>query len=271
MTAERRVERLEASLTPVQRVVAWIDEAHASGCLSAYVDSLLDQPPDAYPINRLAREAADAVRSGSRRRTEEVETAVRTAVRATVFRFELVMRINTVAHDMLVLETLHYTVSASQAALLAMEVREEPRAARDHLRRLATLRDFAASRADELVAAGQARSVVEARYLDGRPALFPDDAQRWRETLACASELVVMIERLAELDGVEPATSPPREGDQTRVASLVAELVEPAKVTALEKLDEGQRAFTIATAWLRDWVLSSRDVIDDSTPAESTL
>jgi hypothetical protein len=36
-----------------------------------------------------------------------------------------------------------------------------------------------------------------------------------------------------------------------RTTELVANLVEPSKATALEKLGEGDRALGIATAWLR--------------------
>jgi hypothetical protein len=36
-----------------------------------------------------------------------------------------------------------------------------------------------------------------------------------------------------------------------RTTEFVADLVEPAKAAALDKLDEGQRALGIATAWLR--------------------
>jgi hypothetical protein len=35
------------------------------------------------------------------------------------------------------------------------------------------------------------------------------------------------------------------------VNALIADLVEPAKVTALEQLGEGQRALGIATSWVR--------------------
>ena len=35
------------------------------------------------------------------------------------------------------------------------------------------------------------------------------------------------------------------------VDRLIDDIVEPAKVVALEKLDEGRRAFSIATRWLR--------------------
>jgi hypothetical protein len=56
--------------------------------------------------------------------------------------------------------------------------------------------------------------------------------------------------RLAELDGVGsdlddgPAVA-------ARVPALLADLVEPAKVTALEKLGEGERAIRIATGRVR--------------------
>lgn len=35
---------------------------------------------------------------------------------------------------------------------------------------------------------------------------------------------------------------------------LVADFVEPARATALEKLDEGRQALTIATGWLHSKV-----------------
>jgi hypothetical protein len=59
-----------------------------------------------------------------------------------------------------------------------------------------------------------------------------------------------MADRLAELDGVvsdlddEAAVA-------ARVQEILTDLVEPAKVTALEKLGEGERAIRIATGWLR--------------------
>ena len=57
--------------------------------------------------------------------------------------------------------------------------------------------------------------------------------------------------RLAELDGVPPAEPPGLDAAAARVTELVADLVEPAKTTALEKLDEGRQALATATGWLR--------------------
>jgi hypothetical protein len=168
MTAERRVAKLEAALTPTQRVLAWVDEAHASGGLSEYVDSLLDQPADVFPANRLAREAAEAARAGRRGRTADVDTEVLRAVRGTHFRFQLVLRINVVAHDMIERETLVYAALIGQLAALASEGRKERLTDAQRRRLLETLRGFTASRVSQLAAAQDARSIAETRYLAGR-------------------------------------------------------------------------------------------------------
>ena len=60
-----------------------------------------------------------------------------------------------------------------------------------------------------------------------------------------------MAVRLAELDGVPPAVPGDPEALSRRPTELVADLVEPAKSAALDKLGEGQRALGIANAWLR--------------------
>lgn len=105
----RQVQGLEASLTPTQRVVAWLDEIHSFGDLESYTRALLDQPPEAQPIDRLAGSAARAARAALRGRPAEVvEPAVRKALRATVFRFELVLQANVKAHERLDRESLVY-------------------------------------------------------------------------------------------------------------------------------------------------------------------
>lgn len=63
--------------------------------------------------------------------------------------------------------------------------------------------------------------------------------------------LGVLAIRMAELDGVEPAAPPGSEAVSARAGELLADLVEPAKSTALEKLGEDERALSIAVGWLR--------------------
>jgi len=63
--------------------------------------------------------------------------------------------------------------------------------------------------------------------------------------------IAAMAVRLAELDGVPPALASDPDAASARTTELVADLVEPAKADALEKLGEGERAFGIANEWLR--------------------
>jgi len=272
VTVARRLAALETSLSPTGRILAWLDEAHAFGSLSAYVDSLLDQPPEAFSINRLAHDAASAARLDlSRKPAEVVDAAVRRALRATIFRFDLVIRINVVAHELIDREALLYLVFAGQLGLLVSADRAERRSDPTHLRRMAQCRDLTALRVAELVAAQEARSSAERRYLDGHPALFPDGVDHWVERLRLAEELAVMADRIAELDGVPPAAPADPDALATRAAVLAADLVEPARAAALEKLDEGGQALTIATAWLRSKLEPLPAVTDpDGLPPAAT-
>jgi hypothetical protein len=103
----------------------------------------------------------------------------------------------------------------------------------------------------ELRAAQEARATVEARYLAGHTALFPDAVEAWDAQLRSTDAIADLACRLAELDGVPPAEPPDPEAASARVTELVADLVEPAKTTALEKLGEGEQAQRIAIGWLR--------------------
>jgi hypothetical protein len=120
-----------------------------------------------------------------------------------------------------------------------------------YLERFATLRGLLLFRVAELRAAQEARGIVEARYLGGHTALFPDAVQAWDAQLTSTQTIADVACRLAVLDAVPPAEPADPDAVSARVTELVADLVEPAKTTALEKLGEGERAQSIATAWLR--------------------
>jgi hypothetical protein len=265
VTAERRLAKVEAALTPTQRVLAWLDEAHSWGTLSAYVDSLLDKSPDDFPINRLADDAATATRAALRGKpAEAMGAAVRKAVLATVFRFHLVLRINVVTHETIDRETLIYVAMAGQLALLGREDGPDRLTDEGYLRRLAMCRDITMSRVDHWLALQQARSMAEERYLEGRAAVFPDTAADEAERLKRSMELAVMADATAELDGLAPFEPAEPEAITAQAGVLVADLVEPARVTTLEQFDEGRRGLEIATAWLRS---KASRAVDDRDPA----
>jgi hypothetical protein len=252
MTVARRLDALETSLTPTGRVIAWLEEAHAYRSLSGYVDYLLDQPAEAFPINRLTREAAAAARAEvGRKPPDVVDAAVRKALRATVVRFELVLRINVTAHEMIEREVLLYAAFAAQIGMLVSDDRAERRVDPAYRRHLGQARDLSSQRVDELLAAQEARSIVEARYFEGHVALFPDAVDQWAERVRLAMELAVMTDRIAELDRLPPGVRTEPEAVSARAVALAADLVGPARATALEKLDEGHHAHRIATDWLR--------------------
>jgi hypothetical protein len=106
-------------------------------------------------------------------------------------------------------------------------------------------------RLTELRAAAEARQTVEERFLAGHPALFPDDLAAWAEQVKSTETLAGLALGLAEHDGLPPAAMPDPDATADHISSLIVDLFEPAKVTALEQLGKGQRSLGIATAWLR--------------------
>ena len=252
MTLVRRVTAIETSLTPTQLVLRWLDEAHAFGDLESYVRSQLAEPSAEGPLDRLAREAARGARASLRgKRPEIIDAAIRSALRETIFRFDLVMRILVTTHELLDREGLIDAALSAHLALLTSEGRATRRRDTTYLERFATLRGLLLFRVAELRAAHQARAVVEGRYLAGHTSLFPDAVTAWDEQLRNTETLADVAVRLAALDGVPPAEPPDPEAASAHVTELVADLVEPAKTTALEKLGEGEQAQRIAMGWLR--------------------
>jgi hypothetical protein len=252
MTLKRRLDAVETSLSPTQLVLRWLAEAHAFGDVEPYVASLLAHDPPVAPLDRLAREAVQWARTAMRgKRPEIVDAAVRSSLRETIFRFELVMKINVSAHELLDREALLDAALSAQVALLVSQDAESRRADRTYAERFATRRDLLVFRLGELRAAGEARSLAEKRYLDGHGALLPAVAEAWDDQVRDTEALADAALRLAGFAGVPVAMAPDPKALSRRTAELVADLVEPAKAEALEKLGEGQRALGIANAWLR--------------------
>src|SRR5665811_1152588 len=124
MTLARRVDSLETSLSPAQLVLRWLDEAHAFGDLESYVRSQLAEPSVEGPLDRLAHEAVSGARASLRaKRPEIVDAAVASALRETVFRFDLVLRILVTTHDLLEREGLIDAALSAHLALLTTEGR----------------------------------------------------------------------------------------------------------------------------------------------------
>jgi hypothetical protein len=269
MTAERRLAKVETSLSPTQLVLRWLDEAHAFGDLESYVRSLLAEDTAEGPLDRLARQVEHGVRISLRgTRPEVVNKAVRTALRETFFRYELVVRINVVARDLLDREVLIDAALAANLGVLAAASPRTRQADRTYLERFAELRDLLKLRVRELRAEQEARTLVEGRYLAGHSALFPDAVTAWDAQRTRTETLAEVAIRLVELDGVAPAEPGNPNETSDHALELAADLVEPAKATALHELGEGRQAMTIGAAWLTAKLAPSRS---DSQEARRAL
>jgi hypothetical protein len=261
LSAERRLAKVETALSSTELVVAWLTEAHRFDGLDAYTRWLIEQPADLFPANHLLHQAADDTRASLRGRPrEEVETAVRKALRETLLRFELVLRINVVADETIQRYHLLHAVFALRFVTLMAQPEDRPAKGGAEVDEQAReWRRLLNEWLVELRAIEAARTSTESRYLAGHSALFPALLRRWDD---CHGELEALLgfsTRLGELDGwLDPEGLDDASVAESRVSQLIADLVEPARVRTLEKLDEGARAIALATRWLRPKLQGAR-------------
>jgi hypothetical protein len=253
MTAERRLAALEASLSPTELVLRWLAEAHAYDDFKTYSESLFDQDPSNLPMDRLAREAQTSARSRSRGQPkEDIATAVRKALIETIFRAQLVMRINALTQEFIDREVL---IDGALSAHLGLAVHAGKGQPIDKAPvGLVQVRDVLFARVTELHAFETARASVERKHLDGVTALFPAAVRAWTEQRSRSETLAVTAFRIAELDGFDPPPPDDEAAFVVRVAQLVADHVEPARSKAYYELGDGRRALAIAFGWLRSKV-----------------
>ena len=126
MTAQRRLARIEGSLSPKGATLLWLAEAHQFPTLPAYVGWLIDQPPEAAPLWRVPELAEAAVRTVMRGEPREaILRAVRQVVRDAVFLVELVIRLNLAAEEVTRLEGLRYAALFWEMRALTAEAELE--------------------------------------------------------------------------------------------------------------------------------------------------
>ena len=255
-TVDRRLAKVEASLSPSALVVRWLAEAHAYDDFTAYTRSLVEVEWPVFPLDRLAQEAkSNATQQVRGRPRGEAEAAINRSVVETVFRFQLVLRINILSYEFLDREGL---VQALLSAHLALAIDADDRHSERATLPIVKFRDLLIGRVNELHAMEAARLEVERRYLDGVPALFPAGQCAWAIQRTDSERQAVIAMRLAEFDGAEP---PPDDGPvavEARVAQLVADHVEPARLKAYDELGDGRRALDIAVRWLRPTLLAGK-------------
>jgi hypothetical protein len=261
VTAERRLARVETSLSPTQLVLRWLDEAHRYDDFEAYSRANFALGPGALPFDRLGREARASAETGSRHGSrEQRDEAIRAAILQTVFLFHLVLRAIELAQAALDREALMCTaLSAHLGLVMADDGRIQHSVFPSRAEGLTALRGGAVSRASELRAVETARERVEGRYMGGHPALFPSTVRSWTGQRLRTEGLAAITVQLAELEGLAPVPADDPDLFEARVAELMADHVEPARVKALDEM--GRRSprrinrYGVARteAWMRPW------------------
>jgi hypothetical protein len=252
VTAERRLAKVEAALGPKALVLRWLAEAHAHDDFTAYARATYALGPDALPLDRLIHETIDWVEAATRGRSrDEREEPRRAALRHVLFLFYLVMRTIERTQDLLDRELLLEGLISAHLGLATIDTEDGKRSAiPTRARRLESIRRLALARLAEWRALETARSRVEAKYLDDHLALFPAAIRDWAKQLERIATLARLAERLAELDGLDPSPLEDPDAVAARVDQFVDDLVEPARVKALDDMGEGRRAMSIAMRWL---------------------
>lgn len=250
-TAERRIAAVESQLTSTERVVAWLEEAHAYGSIDTYFDAQLAQEPVIMPLDRLVHDTVEAARAQNPGLPRlQAAAAQDRAVIATVFRFQLALGVITATHAALDREVYLQIIVASQLAMSASDPRPnvgEPQRA-DSLTRS---RGLALAQVTELMTLEAARIELEAKYLAGHTALFPGLRLAWDTQLQEAQTLAAGAMRLGELDGLAAVGPVLLEPTPERIAERMRRIVAPAKVKTFDAVGDGSRTLEAIVGWMR--------------------
>jgi hypothetical protein len=211
-------------------------------------------------------------RGDARAAREVVREAAHQAIRDTIFLVELVLRLNSVAEELVRTEGLRYAALFWEMRAISAEAQLEtaggPRSAsRDLTARWAPWRGAVAHLIGRLHEAEEVRVHLERRYFEGTPTVFPDLAVDWQalreqaERLAVLGDVVNVTVRRVERGR---RRRPQIDLCQVRAAALrrapeeAASLVDAARAAALDALGDTLAATKIAERRLRANAAPSR-------------
>jgi hypothetical protein len=277
VSLERRLARLEGSLSPSDAVLGWLTEAQAYPTLPAYVASLVDGPADVWPLVRIGAAVDTAVRGTLRGKPKNaVWTAVRRAVGDAYFLVELVVGINLAAEEICRVEGLRWALLSQwmralllEAELAGVRVDCPPGADGPSVREIDAWRAGLAGSLTTVYADEAARSHIEERYLRGCGVRFSTLVSEWEALRQRLEGLAVRADQVPTLHGsgsVALVLAELRETSAAAGSTRSAELTETARIRALDLLGEDRRAAAIATRWMRPKPVAGP--VADAAPAE---
>src|SRR5208283_5906643 len=90
MRQEKRLDRIEAYLTPKEAVILWLQETNRYANVEEYIKYLRDQPESLRPIPRVTNQVESATRQTMKGQPQKtIDAAVHRAVRDVCFLMKL--------------------------------------------------------------------------------------------------------------------------------------------------------------------------------------
>jgi hypothetical protein len=253
VTNGKRLDRLEGSLSPLEAVLHWLDEAQQFPTLPDYVLSLKGQPPSVYPLHRLPEEMQTSVRAGLKgEKRDRVDAAVRTAVRDVAFLFNLVTQTNSCVLAEQRANSLNYfLVSQGLKDFLKGSTAWEGEA-QEHWC------GFAESLVSEVFTLRGALAHIAKTYFRERAILFSDTAETFSQLVTVTAGISESYHRSLALGLLGPKgkrkTPPPIDLNAVREASAESagvraqQMITLAQAEALEMIGERERGLDLVEA-----------------------
>jgi hypothetical protein len=253
---ERRLAKIEGSLTPKQLFLLWLEEARQHGSLADYVLSVRGQPIEQHPYQRLPRQVERAVRERykAEKSTDPYERrSDRRALRERQIEGEVIRAVREVAFYLELHSTLTGRVSAEWKAmalqtLLALNLnRDLMRDDTPTQKDIDQARHFLVQSAGDLLTAqAMARQLAE-NYTDGRSLRFPEQERQLTECVGTAMLLVEYFnDHMHWLDYLRRNAKGKRTGEPKAIAVGASLDLTPFDVDELNAAVE-RKAATAAT------------------------
>jgi hypothetical protein len=190
LTKQKRLIRIEASLTPKQAVRLWLRQEHQGKTSDEYLRWMMQRPPSAAPRSRVGRQVVDAIQAAMRgQQPAQVHQAVRQGQMHTDFLILLVNRTNWVILDDSRCRWLQIALLHERLRNVALSD-DEGKAVNEWAVRL---REFAI----EMFSLQAASELIRGQYFDGECILLKDAIEDLEQQTKLVQNMMDAYDRVA--------------------------------------------------------------------------
>jgi hypothetical protein len=256
VSTRRRLEKLERALPASSAVLLWFESANQARTILSYVRACLEQPDPNADLVRLRNHVVRPARA-SDLPASQVARATAVALRDAALTYQLLLVLNGAAQAFADWAVPRSVFLVAELGRLLLEDPSGRVASSANSENAATdrgswqvWRESVEALVGEVHIESEARAVLERSYFAGRSVLFAEIADAWGPLAAQAAGLETLVGQLREPFRAQagfdrPPILPQRPGSlETRVQLRAAELLDDARIGALQQM--GQRAKAVA-------------------------